>query len=50
MAIKAIGDKGNLAAQTVRNWVKQADLDDGRRNDGATTETQEENARLRKTH
>ena len=24
-------------AQTIRNWVKQADLDEGRRSDGLTT-------------
>jgi len=38
----------SLAPQTVRNWVKQADLDSGRRTDGATTDMLEENARLRK--
>lgn len=37
-----------LARQTVRNWVKQADLDAGRRKDGLTSADQEENARLRK--
>lgn len=38
----------NLARQTVRNWIKQADLDAGRRNDGLTSSDQEEVARLRK--
>lgn len=38
----------SLAPQTVRNWVKQADLDSGQRTDGATTDMREENARLRK--
>ena len=37
-----------LASQTVRNWLKQSDLDSGRRTDGATTAMLEENARLRK--
>lgn len=37
-----------LAPQTVRNWVKRADLDSGRRRDGLTTAETEEMARLRK--
>jgi transposase len=35
-------------AQTIRSWVKQADLDDGRRQDGLTTAEREELRRLRK--
>jgi len=38
----------NLARQTVRNWVKQADLDTGRRSDGLTTEERAELSRLRR--
>jgi transposase len=37
-----------LAQQTVRNWIKQADLNAGRRSDGVTSSDQEEVARLRK--
>jgi transposase len=37
-----------LAPQTVRNWVKRADLDSGRRSDGLTTTENEEITRLRK--
>jgi len=36
--------------QTIRNWVKQADVDEGRRDDGTTTEVRRlrrENRRLR---
>ena len=37
-----------LAGQTIRNWIKQADLNAGRRSDGLTTAEHEELARLRK--
>ena len=37
-----------LAPQTVRNWVKQADVDGGRRTDGLTTAEREELTKLRK--
>ncbi len=37
-----------LGHQTVRNWLKQADLDTGRRHDGLTSADGEEVARLRK--
>ena len=36
------------SAQTIRNWVEQADLDEGRRNDGLTTQEREELRRLRR--
>ena len=36
------------SAQTIRNWVKQADLDEGKRSDGLTTAEREELRRLRK--
>jgi transposase len=35
-------------APTIRNWVKQADLDDGVREDGLTSDEREELARLRR--
>jgi len=34
--------------QTIRNWVKQADVDEGRRDDGTTTEGRQEVRRLRR--
>lgn len=34
--------------QTIRNWLKQADLDAGHRSDGLTTEEREELRRLRR--
>lgn len=35
-------------SQTIRNWVRQADLDEGRRSDGLTTEERQELVRLRR--
>jgi transposase len=37
-----------LARQTVRNWIKQFDVDSGRRNDGLTTEERTELFKLRR--
>jgi transposase len=37
-----------LARQTVRNWVKQSDVDGGRRTDGLTAEERAELFRLRR--
>ena len=34
--------------QTIRNWVKQADLDEGRRRDGLTTEARKEMRELKR--
>jgi transposase len=36
------------SVQTIRNWVKQADLDEGRRADGVTSAEREELRRLRR--
>jgi transposase len=36
------------SAQTIRNWAKQADLDNGRRTDGLTSTEQQELQRLRR--
>jgi transposase len=36
------------SAQSIRTWVRQADLNEGRRNDGLTTAEREELARLRR--
>jgi transposase len=43
-----LGKEFEPSAQTIRNWVKQADLDAGRRTDGLTSAEQEELRRLRK--
>ena len=36
------------SSQAIRNWVRQADVDAGRRSDGLTTGEREELARLRR--
>ncbi|MCA2230488.1 transposase [Nonomuraea aurantiaca] len=36
------------SAQSIRTWVRQADLDDGRRQDGLTSADKDELARLRR--
>jgi len=36
------------SAQAIRNWVAQADRDEGRREDGLTTKEREELTRLRR--
>jgi transposase len=38
----------SVAQQTIRNWVKQADVDAGKRSDGPRTEEKEELQRLRR--
>ena len=35
------------SSQTIRNWVRQADLDSGHRSDGVTSPEREELSRLR---
>lgn len=36
------------SAQAIRNWIKQADLDNGKRSDGLSTDEREELRRLRR--
>jgi transposase len=45
---EALGREFEPSAQTIRNWLRQADRDDGRRADGLTTEEREEVRRLRR--
>ena len=43
-----LGRQFEPSAQTIRNWLRQADREDGRRTDGLTTEEREEVRRLRR--
>jgi transposase len=43
-----LAEKFEPTAQAIRNWVAQADRDDGHRQDGLTTEEREELRRLRR--
>ena len=43
-----LAEKFEPTAQSIRNWVGQTDRDDGRRQDGLTTEEREELRRLRR--
>lgn len=36
------------SSQTIRNWLRQGDLDEGRRSDGLTSAEKEELSRLRR--
>ena len=38
----------NVSEPSIRKWIRQADLDTGRRNDGLTSEERTELARLRR--
>ena len=45
---ESLGRQFEPTAQAIRNWVRQADLDDGRRADGLTTDEREELTKLRR--
>ena len=47
-SIPQIAKDLGMSEQSLHNWVKQADLDAGRRADGLTTEEREEIRRLRR--
>ena len=45
---RSLAREFNVTDTTIRSWVRQADLDTGRRNDGQPTDEKQELARLRK--
>lgn len=45
---EALAKEFEPTAQSIRNWVSQADRDEGRRSDGLTTEERRELVRLRR--
>jgi transposase len=46
--IGEVADDLGVSEQTLRNWLRQADLNDGHRSDGLTSSEQEELRRLRR--
>jgi len=46
--ISSLEKEFDVNNMTIRNWVRQAELDSGQRTDGRTTEEKQELARLRK--
>ena len=47
-AIRELAREFECSDQTIRNWVRQADRDEGRRDDGLTSVEREELRRLRR--
>lgn len=47
-AIRDVAREFRLSDQSIRNWLKQGDLDAGRRDDGLSTAERDELTRLRR--
>lgn len=47
-SISELAERFEPSEQTIRNWIAQADRDDGRRRDGLTTNEREELTRLKR--
>jgi transposase len=45
---KSLAREFGVTDTTIRNWLRQADLDQGRRHDGLTSEEKQELTRLRR--
>jgi transposase len=46
--LATISSELGIATESLRHWIKQIDLDSGRRKDGLTSEEREELRRLRR--
>ncbi len=46
--VSSLAKEFGVTDNSIRNWLRQADLDTGRRTDGLTSEEQQELTRLRK--
>lgn len=46
--LQSLSREFGVTATTIRNWLRQADLDEGRRKDGLTSDERQELARLRR--
>ena len=46
--IRELAREFGVSANSIHNWIKQADLDNGRRHDGLTTEERAELTQLRR--
>ena len=47
-SIRELARDFECSEQTIRNWLRQADLDEGRRDDGLTSDERDELRRLRR--
>ena len=47
-SVESLAKEFEPCAQSIATWVRQADLDEGRREDGLTTDEREELRRLRR--
>lgn len=47
-SIRSIAQEFDVTDTTIRNWIRQADLDQGRRHDGLTSDEKAELSRLRR--
>jgi transposase len=45
---ESLAEEYEPSGESIRNWVKQADRDSGKRQDGLTTDEKDELARLRR--
>ena len=47
-SLRSLADEFHITDQSIRNWIRQADVDAGKRTDGLKTEEKAELTRLRR--